>query len=124
MKGQGLPDRLRKDAYEMKKVQDFIEETDIRLAIESNEDIHPANLSLVVQKVFDLYNTARDTAEMNHPTNYAHQIDGPEDAGMGQQSSQSQRNNVGHDGTEDEDGVGIGSVNRIATSGSQKFVIS
>lgn len=122
MKGQGLPDRLRKDAYEMKKVQDFIEETDIRLAIE--EDIHPEDLNAVVQKVFDMYNTARDTAEMNHPTNYAHQVDGPEDTGQQQSQVQSsQRNTVGHDGTGD-DGVGIRAVNRVATGGSQKFVIS
>jgi hypothetical protein len=119
MKGQGLPDRLRKDAYEMKKVQDFIEETDIRLAIE--EDAHPEDLNAVVQKVFDMYNTARDTAEMNHPTNYAHQVDGPEDAGP--QQGEGQRNAVGHDGTEDE-GVEIRAVNRVATGGSQKFVIS
>ena len=122
MKGQGLPDRLRKDAYEMKKVQDFIEETDIRLAIE--EDIKPEDLMSVVQRVFDMYNTARDTAEMNHPSNYAHQVDGPEDAGQEQSENESRnRNIIGHDGNEDED-VGIRSVNRVATSGSQKFVIS
>ncbi|KUJ12356.1 uncharacterized protein LY89DRAFT_623511 [Mollisia scopiformis] len=120
MKGQGLPDRLRKDAYEMKKVQDFIEETDIRLAIE--EDVHPGELNDIVQKVFDMYNTARDTAEMNHPTNYAHQVDGPENTGRGTTQS------VGHDGTED-DSMGIKSVNRMATNvttgskGKTKFVI-
>lgn len=116
MKGQGLPDRLRKDAYEMKKVQDFIEETDIRLSLE--EDIHPGELTDVVQKVFDMYNTARDTAEMNHPTNYAHQANGPEDAGK-------QSRTVGHDGAEDD--VDIRGVDRVATNVNQpktKFVIS
>lgn len=131
MKGQGLPDRLRKDAYEMKKVQDYIEETDILLAIE--DGIHPGELNCVVQKVFDMYNTARDTAEMNHPSNYAHQMDGPvpdpEDPRQGQQGR-----HVGHDGTEDDGGndVGIRTVQREATNGtmgthtshSSKFVIS
>jgi len=33
LKGQGLPDRLRKDEYEMRKVQDFIEETEARIVL-------------------------------------------------------------------------------------------
>ncbi|CZR52315.1 uncharacterized protein PAC_02192 [Phialocephala subalpina] len=112
LKGQGLPDRLRKDAYQMKKVQDFIEETDIRLAI--GEELHPAELDAVVEKVFEMYNTARDTAEMNHPSNYAHQVDASET------SPRSPRGRVppgGHDGSVDES-VKIRSVNRMAVNGA------
>ncbi len=103
----------------MKKVQDFIEETDIRLAIE--DGIHPGELQTIIEKVFDLYNTARDTAEMNHPSNYAHQMEGPVDSGRG--SAQP----VGHDGNEDGD-AGIASVKRWSTNGTtgskgKKYVV-
>jgi hypothetical protein len=73
LKGQGLPDRLRKDEFEMRKVQDFIEETDIRLSILPDDTFTVQNLDDVVQQIFDKYNTARDTAEMNKPSSYAHQ---------------------------------------------------
>jgi hypothetical protein len=73
LKGQGLPDRLRKDEFEMRKVQDFIEETDIRLSILPDDTFTVQDLDDVVQQVFDKYNTARDTAEMNKPSSYAHQ---------------------------------------------------
>jgi hypothetical protein len=77
LKGQGLPDRLRKDEYEIRKVQDFIEETDIRLAVMPRDAFTTEELDQVVQQVFEKYNTARDTSEMNRPASYAHQ---PEDA--------------------------------------------
>lgn len=72
LKGQGLPDRLRKDEFEMRKVQDYIEETEIRLAF-AEEDINGDELDTLLQTVFAKYNAARDTAEMNRPDRYAHQ---------------------------------------------------
>jgi hypothetical protein len=75
-KGQNLPDRLRKDEYQMKKVQDFIEETEIRLAIGSDGDFTAEELDGIVQQVFEKYNTAKDTAEMNRSSSYAHQAEG------------------------------------------------
>ena len=36
LKGQGLPDRLRKDEYQMRRVQDFIEEEETRLAVKGS----------------------------------------------------------------------------------------
>jgi SMODS and SLOG-associating 2TM effector domain len=72
-KGQGLPDRLRKDEYQMRKVQDFIEETDIRLAVMPKDAFSTEELDQVVQQVFENYNAARDTSEMNRPSSYAHQ---------------------------------------------------
>jgi len=75
LKGQGLPDRLRKDEFEMKKVQDFIEETEIRLAVGGEDELTKQQLEEVVGQVFEKYNTARDTAEMNKPTSYSHQVE-------------------------------------------------
>jgi hypothetical protein len=72
-KGQNLPDRLRKDQYQMKKVQEFIEETEIRLSMETDDEFTAQELDELVQKVFEKYNTAIDTAEMNRPSSYAHQ---------------------------------------------------
>lgn len=75
LKGQGLPDRLRKDEFEMRKVQDFIEEMEVRLAFRMVDDITKEELDDLVKEVFDRYNVARDTAEMNRPESYAHQVD-------------------------------------------------
>lgn len=57
----------------MRKVQDFIEETDIRLAVMPKDTFTTEELDQVVQQVFENYNTARDTSEMNRPSSYAHQ---------------------------------------------------
>jgi hypothetical protein len=73
LKGQGLPDRIRKDEFQMKRVQDFIESEDIRMALQN--DITAQELEQTVQNIFDAYNRARDTAEMNRPSSYAVQVD-------------------------------------------------
>jgi hypothetical protein len=75
LKGQGLPDRLRKDGFEMRKVQDFIEETDIRLSL-GDGTFTDDELDDVVQRVFLKYNAARDSTEMNRPESYGHQPEG------------------------------------------------
>lgn len=67
LKGQGLPDRLRKDEYEMRKVQDFIEETEARLVVGGQGTLDTEELDELLQQVFAKYNAARDTAEMNRP---------------------------------------------------------
>ncbi|KAH6679147.1 hypothetical protein B0J14DRAFT_503793 [Halenospora varia] len=72
LKGQGLPERLRKDQFEMRKVQDFIEETEIKLGI-AGDELTKEELENIVNMIFEKYNTARDTAEMNNPASYAHQ---------------------------------------------------
>lgn len=72
LKGQGLPDRLRKDEFEMKKVQDYIEETETRLMY-TDDEFTDAELDDLLQTVFAKYNAARDTAELNRPDRYAHQ---------------------------------------------------
>ncbi|KAI9640406.1 hypothetical protein NHQ30_011151 [Ciborinia camelliae] len=78
LKSQGLPDRLRKDEFEMRKVQDFIEECDTRLAVGWGE-ISEADVDGMIKEVFDRYDVARDTTEMNRPDSYTHQVDGDED---------------------------------------------
>jgi hypothetical protein len=75
LKGQGLPDRLRKDEFQMKKVQDFIEETEIRLAVAGGGSWTAEELDSAMEQIFDKYNSARDTAEMNRPSSYAHQVE-------------------------------------------------
>ncbi|KAG9230389.1 hypothetical protein BJ875DRAFT_472408 [Amylocarpus encephaloides] len=70
LKGQGLPDRLRRDRYQMRLVQDFIEETDVRLAI-SSDPVTQVEVEQLVGQIFDKYHTARDTAKINHPDSFA-----------------------------------------------------
>lgn len=69
LKGQGLPDRFRKDEYNLRLVQDFIEETDMRLAIRGN-DITRTELQQLVEQVFDKYHMARDQAAASKPNSY------------------------------------------------------
>ena len=66
LKGQGLPDRFRKDEYNLRLVQDFIEETDMRLAIRGN-DITRIELQQLVEQVFEKYHIARDQAAAFKP---------------------------------------------------------
>lgn len=67
LKGQGLPDRLKKREYEMRKVQDFIEETKSRLIVGGEGTLDTEELNEPLQQVLAKYNAARDTAEMNRP---------------------------------------------------------
>lgn len=85
----------------MRKVQDFIEETDIRLAI-AGEDISRRELGELVEQVFEKYHTARDTAEMNKPMSYAHQSDSQVDGPAGVPGNAVRRSV----GTEDKDQKG------------------
>lgn len=75
LKGQGLPDRLRKDQFEMRKVQDFIEEVDARMVL-AGDTLTLSEVDDAVQKVFLKFNAARDTAEMNRPDSYGQQPEG------------------------------------------------
>lgn len=83
LKSQGLPDRLRKDEFEMRKVQDLIEQCDTRLAVGWGEEISEAEVDDLIKEVFDQYNVARDTTEMNRPASYAHQVGGDENGNGG-----------------------------------------
>jgi hypothetical protein len=112
LKGQGLPDRLRKDEYEMQKVQDFIEETEARLVV-AGTSLTVQEVDDAVQKVFVKYNAARDTQEANRPDSYGHQ---PEEAmhprnligGSGVVDGTQLDGNAGGKGTENGNGKGKG----------------
>lgn len=94
-KSQDLPDRIRKDEFEERKVRDFIESVEGMLSAGvsvrevyfgfigaqkraymngdgSDDDL----VDELIKSVFDQYNVARDTAELNRPDNYAHQVEG------------------------------------------------
>lgn len=71
LKGQGLPERFRKDEYQMKKVQDFIEEMDVRLSVGGADEFTAVELDEVVQEVWERYNAAVDGAERNKLSVYA-----------------------------------------------------
>lgn len=65
LKGQGLPERFRKDEYQMKKVQIYIEEMDIRLSLGGADEFTGEELDQVVQEIWARYNAAVDGAERN-----------------------------------------------------------
>lgn len=60
----------------MKKVQDFIEEMDVRLSVGGADTFTDQELDEVVQQIWEKYNVAVDTAEMNKPSSYARQNEG------------------------------------------------
>lgn len=65
LKGQGLPERFRKDEYQMKKVQNYIEEMDVRLSVGGADEFTAEELDEVVQEIWARYNAAVDGAERN-----------------------------------------------------------
>ena len=69
MKGNGLPDRYRKDGYEIRKVQDYIEEVEGLfeggLGPKSEKEVLG-----VVKEVLRRYEEARETVERNRPSSY------------------------------------------------------
>jgi len=95
LKGQGLPDRLRKDEYQMQKVRDFIDETDVRLELAG--DVGEEDVERLVEQIHEKFNNARDTAEINRPSTYAHQIE----------------TGAGGDGMDDGEGGGRTAVRRL-----------
>ena len=112
LKGQGLPDRLRKDEYEMRKVQDFIEETETRLVVGGEGTLETEELDELLQQVFAKYNAARDTAEMNRPDSYGHQPEAAVQKNKNKGSFGVGRNIVAGDGN----GKGKGSLGQNNSS--------
>ena len=96
----------------MKKVQDFIEETDIRLSIAPDDAFTIQDLDEAVQQVFNKYNTARDTAEMNKPSSYAHQ---------NQNVADGKKNDQTDDDATDGTGTNAGPVGTIVKTVQNKL---
>ena len=57
----------------MQKVRDFIDETDVRLELAG--DVGEEDVERLVEQIYEKFNNARDTAEINRPSTYAHQIE-------------------------------------------------
>ena len=76
IKGQGLPERLRKDEMEFRRLQDWIEETESLLAVGVvGRDRKEAGL--LVEVAFKKYNAAKASEENNLPENYVSQVPDP-----------------------------------------------
>lgn len=126
LKGQGLPGRLGKDEFEMRTVQDFIEETEAMLASGTLEDMTEKKLDDLVKEAVHRYNVARDTTQMNKPDNYVHQVDDrqvdnrPVGGGSGEQETGGEgQGAVGagsETGGEGQGSVGAGSGHQVKLS--------
>ena len=73
MKGRGLPQRLRKDLAEIRKVMTYIEEVEINLKYGDGEETNRDVMSLI-RNVFDQYKTMQDVIAMNQPDTYANTL--------------------------------------------------
>lgn len=78
VKGQGLPERLRKDEVEFRRLQDWIEETEslIALGVVGKDR---TETGLLVEVAYKKFNAARASMQNNKPEAYVRQT--PEDVG-------------------------------------------
>lgn len=70
MKGQGLPDRVRKDREELRKVRDYIEEMEKSLQAGLDLEAPSTGVEKGVVAAIRMYEKALDTAESNRPETY------------------------------------------------------
>jgi hypothetical protein len=78
MKGQGLPERFRKDQVEFRKIQDWLEETEALLAV-GIIGRDRREVGLLVEVAFKKYNAAKASAENNRPESYVRQREDDDD---------------------------------------------
>ncbi|KAL3493938.1 hypothetical protein BJX62DRAFT_234793 [Aspergillus germanicus] len=69
MKGRGLPQRLRKDLAEIRKVQMYITEAENNLK-SAERDQANRDVRALVDEAFARYRVMLDIIEMNHPDSY------------------------------------------------------
>jgi hypothetical protein len=74
--GQGLPDRVRKDEIEFRKIQDWIEETESLLSV-GIIGRNRKEVGLLVEEAFKKYNAAKGSEENNNPDSYVRQAEEP-----------------------------------------------
>lgn len=72
VKGQGLPERLRKDEMEFRRLEDWIEETEALLAV-GVIGRDRKEVGLLVEMAFKRYNAAMASEENNRPDSYVPQ---------------------------------------------------
>jgi hypothetical protein len=80
----------------MRKVQDFIEQMEARLAFGMVEDMSEKGLDDSVKEVFDSHNVARDTAETKRPKSDVHQVGDRLVDKLGEQVTSGEGQRVGH----------------------------
>ncbi|KAH8886886.1 hypothetical protein GQ53DRAFT_768750 [Thozetella sp. PMI_491] len=90
VKGQGLPERLRKDEMEFRRLQDWIEETEALLTV-GVIGKNRKEAGLLVEVAFKKYNAAKQSEENNLPDNYVSQIPENVASSRGRSSDESSR---------------------------------
>ncbi|KAK3688316.1 hypothetical protein B0T22DRAFT_380468 [Podospora appendiculata] len=75
VKGQGLPERLRQDQAEFRKLQDWIEQTESLLTV-GVIGRNRKEVGLLVQVAFHKYNAVRASEDNNVPENYVRAPEG------------------------------------------------
>lgn len=91
VKGQGLPERLRKDEMEFRRLQDWIEETEALLAV-GVIGRDRKEVGLLVEMAFKRYNAAKASEENNRPESYVPQA---VDVGLPGQSTPRSQSDAG-----------------------------
>ncbi|KAK0636538.1 hypothetical protein B0T17DRAFT_587672 [Bombardia bombarda] len=69
IKGQGLPERMRQDQAEFRKLQDWIEQTEALLAV-GVIGRNRKEVGMLVQVAFKKYNAVKESEDNNVPENY------------------------------------------------------
>ncbi|KAK0722024.1 hypothetical protein B0T26DRAFT_739345 [Lasiosphaeria miniovina] len=77
VKGQGLPERLRKDQAEFRRLQDWIEQTEALLAV-GVIGRDRKEVGVLVQVAFKKYNAAKASVDNNVPENYVQAAESPD----------------------------------------------
>ncbi|OJJ96693.1 hypothetical protein ASPACDRAFT_54536 [Aspergillus aculeatus ATCC 16872] len=69
MKGRGLPQRLRKDLTEIRKVKTYIEEVEISLRYDADEQVN-RNVMSLIKDCFNRYRIMQEVIDINQPDSY------------------------------------------------------
>lgn len=96
IKGQGLPERLRHDQAEFRKLQDWIEQTEALLAV-GVIGRDRKEVGLLIQVAFRKYNAVRQSEENNRNENYV-RVGAADPSGSGSGGASAPVEHVGHTG--------------------------
>ncbi|KAK3488067.1 uncharacterized protein B0T23DRAFT_323106 [Neurospora hispaniola] len=96
IKGQGLPERLRHDQAEFRKLQDWIEQTEALLAV-GVIGRDRKEVGLLIQVAFRKYNAVRQSEENNRNENYV-RVGAADPLGSGSGGASAPVQHVGHTG--------------------------
>ncbi|KAK3502992.1 hypothetical protein B0T13DRAFT_446275 [Neurospora crassa] len=96
IKGQGLPERLRHDQAEFRKLQDWIEQTEALLAV-GVIGRDRKEVGLLIQVAFEKYNAVRQSEENNRNENYV-RVGAADPLASGRGGASAPVEQVGHTG--------------------------